>query len=113
MAEEKKEAKAIEYVDFAPPADVIENNTGIRLVLDVPGSCSGCLDIDVEDRVLKITAGTDIVRCDKTVRYKRSFQISDQIAADKIKAKLDDGILKLDLPKAEHAKVHKIKIQTD
>ncbi|MCP3968003.1 MAG: Hsp20/alpha crystallin family protein [Lentisphaerae bacterium] len=113
MAESKKEAKTIEYVDFAPPADVIEDNTGIKLVLDVPGSCSECLDIDVEDRVLKITAGTDVVRCDKTVRYKRSFQISDQIAVNKIKAKVVDGILTLDLPKTDHAKVHKIKIHTD
>lgn len=104
--------KVSEYTDFSPPADVIENHAGIRLILDVPGAETKGLSINVEAGELKLTADTNIIRCERIVRYKRAFQISDQVNVDKIKAKLDNGVLELTLPKHEHAKVHKIKIET-
>ena len=104
--------KVSEYVDFSPPADVIENPAGIKLVLDVPGANTDGLSVHVEEGELKLTADTGIMRCNKTVRYKRSFQISDQIDVEKVKAKLENGVLELTLPKHEHAKVHKVKIET-
>ncbi len=104
--------KVSEYMDFAPPADVIENHSGIRLVLDVPGANTEGLSVNIEAGELKLTADSSITRCDKAVRYKRTFQISDQIDVDKIKAKLDNGVLELTLPKHEHAKVHKIEVET-
>lgn len=103
--------KITEYIDFAPPADVIENSVGIKLILDVPGASSEGLNINIETGELKVIADTGILRCDKAVRYKRTFQISDQMDIENVKAKLDNGILELTLPKHEHAKVHKVKIE--
>ncbi len=103
--------KTTEYVDFAPPADVIENSSGIKLILDLPGANTEGLSVNVELGELKLIADTNIMRCDKLVRYKRSFQISDQVDVEKVKAKLENGVLELTLPKHEHAKVHKIKIE--
>jgi HSP20 family protein len=114
MNEEKREeTKVMEYIDFAPPSDVIENNNGIKVVMDVPGATTESLSIDVEDRILKINADTRLTRNERTVRYKRSFQISDQIAVGKISAKLKDGILELTLPKEESSRVHKVKVITE
>ncbi|MDD5728217.1 MAG: Hsp20/alpha crystallin family protein [Victivallales bacterium] len=100
-----------EFIDFVPPADVIENNSGIKLMLDMPGAGSDGLNVNIESGELRITADSDIVRCDKTVRYKRSFQISDQVDVQKVTAKLENGVLALFLPKHEHAKIHKVKIE--
>jgi HSP20 family molecular chaperone IbpA len=100
-----------EYIDFIPPADVIENSTGIKLFLDMPGAAAEGLAVNIEEGELKIQADSSIVRCDKTVRYKRSFQISDQVDVKSVKAKLDNGVLALTLPKHEHARIHKVKIE--
>lgn len=103
--------KVSEYIDFAPPADVIENHAGIRLVIDLPGANTEGLAINIEEGELKLTADTSIIRCSKTVRYKRTFHISDQVDVKNVKAKLENGVLQLTLPKHEHAKVHKVKIE--
>jgi HSP20 family molecular chaperone IbpA len=103
--------KVSEYIDFAPPADVVEDHGGIKLMLDVPGATNEGLSINVEGGELDLSADTGIKRCDKTVRYKRTFQISDQVDVENIKAKLENGVLELTLPKHEHAKVHKVKIE--
>ncbi|MDD5596939.1 MAG: Hsp20/alpha crystallin family protein [Victivallaceae bacterium] len=103
--------KVSEYMDFAPPADVIEDHGGIRLILDVPGAAADSLSVNVESGELELSADTGMKRCDKTIRYKRSFQISDQMDVENIKAKLENGVLELTLPKHEHAKVHKVKIE--
>ncbi len=111
--EDKAEVKKMEYIEFAPPSDVIENHLGITVLLDVPGATTERLSVNVEDRILKISADTDLMQHGKHVHYKRSFQISDEIALEKISAKIKDGILSLELPKAESAKVHKIKVVTE
>jgi HSP20 family protein len=111
--ESKTQVSKMEHIEFAPPSDVIENHTGITVLLDVPGATTEKLSVNVEDRILKIEADTDLVQHGKHVRYKRSFQISDEIALEKISAKIKDGILSLELPKAESAKIHKIKVSTE
>jgi HSP20 family molecular chaperone IbpA len=109
----KAEVKKIEYLEFAPPSDVVEDHSGIVVLLDVPGATTDRLSVNVKDRILKIEADTDLVKNGKNIRYKRSFQISAEIAVDKISAKIKDGVLRLELPKAELAKVHKIKVATE
>jgi len=103
--------KITEYVDFAPPADVVENSAGIKLLLDVPGANNEGLSVNIQLGELKLIADTSVMRCDKAVRYKRTFQISDQVDVENVKAKLENGVLELTLPKHEHAKVHKVKIE--
>lgn len=112
VKKENAEVKRIEQIEFAPPSDVVENHGGITVLLDMPGATTEKLAVNVEDRILKIEADTDLMQHGKHVRYKRSFQISDEIALDKISAKIKDGVLRMELPKAESAKVHKIKVAT-
>ena len=102
-----------EYAIYAPPADVIENHSGIKVVLDVPGATADLLEVEVEDKVLKVKADTELMKNDKALRYQRAFQISDEIDATKISAAVNNGILTLCLPKAEHAKVHKIAVKAE
>ena len=99
-----------EYVTFTPPADIVESSSGLKIVMDLPGVCSECLDIDVDNETLTVKAEPELLHHNKAVKYERSFRISNDLDAVKAEAAINDGTLTLFLPKAEHAKVHKIKI---
>jgi HSP20 family molecular chaperone IbpA len=106
-------AKVTEYLDYAPPCDVIESKTDIAVVLDVPGASSEQLSVHLENRILKIDAETNLTRNGKQVRYSRSFQVSNEIAHEKIAAAVKDGVLRVLLPKADAAKARKIKVTAE
>jgi HSP20 family protein len=42
--------------------------------------------------------------------YQRTFELDPSINADKISAKIDQGLVTLTLPKAEHVKPRKIAV---
>jgi HSP20 family molecular chaperone IbpA len=42
--------------------------------------------------------------------YRRTIELDPSIDADKITAKIDQGVVKLALPKAEHVKPRKITV---
>jgi HSP20 family protein len=46
-------------------------------------------------------------------RFQRSFTLPAAIDADKVEAKLEQGVLKLTLPKAEEAKPRKIAVKAE
>jgi HSP20 family molecular chaperone IbpA len=43
--------------------------------------------------------------------YRRTFLISNQVAQDKIRAEMRDGVITLVLPKAEEAKPRRIEVK--
>ncbi len=114
MSEEVKDVKVeaapIEYVDFLPPVDIYETNGTMKLMLDMPGVSGDNIAVDVEDQILKISGDSDLKDYGRAVRYKRQFPISKEINAAGITAKIKDGVLEVILPKAESAKVHKVKV---
>lgn len=110
MNEKSNTEQTMEYVDYAPPSDVIENGHSIRLAMDMPGASNDNLSIDLNDGILKVAADAGLDRSGKRVRYKRSFQVSDQIDAGKITARICCGVLEIVMPKAEAAKVRKIQV---
>ncbi len=108
MAKQIENSK--EYVDYTPLADVIDSKQAVKLYLDLPGANKDCLDINIEDHVLKITADTGIMYNGKSLRYNRSFSISDELDTSKADAKMNNGVLELTLPKAESAKAFKVAV---
>ena len=108
MAKQIENSK--EYVDYTPLADVIDTKQAVKLYLDLPGANKDCLDINIEDHVLKITADTGIMYNGKSLRYNRSFSISDELDTSKADAKMKNGVLELTLPKAESAKALKVAV---
>lgn len=110
-AAEKPEQNAeCETIETRPVVDIIENAEGVTLFFEVPGANAQTVDVEVDDGVLYMTAKSSLCRNDRQVVYKRAFQISDAVDVEKISAKTVDGILTLNLPKSEKAKVHKIKV---
>ncbi len=108
-AEEATPAE-VEPVELRPAVDIIEGSEGVSLFFEVPGANAKTVDVEVDDGVLYVSAKSSLTRKGRPVIYKRAFQISDAVDVENISAKTVDGVLTLQLPKSEKAKVHKIKV---
>lgn len=105
---------------FIPQVDIYETKDSLFLVADMPGVDEKSVDIELEKNILTITGCVHIDEIkDKSIvyseyetgDYERTFTLSDEIDREKIKATVKDGVLRLELPKAEKAKPKKIEIQ--
>jgi len=102
----------------APIASIIEDGEGYMLQVEMPGVNEDGLDISVESNELTIIGrrslptveGTLIHRESRREDYRRAFELDPSIDADKISAKIDQGVVSLTLPKAEQVKPRKIKV---
>jgi len=104
---------------FTPNVDIYETEEELVLIADVPGVLKEDVDIDLNDNTLTIYAkvkenkvGTLIHKEYDCGDYKRSFTISNVIDQSKIGAELNNGVLRIVLPKAETAKPRKIEIRS-
>lgn len=103
-----------------PPVEVIEDGSGITLYADLPGVPREKLGILVEGDTLTIEGEVDLaipegmdashVEIDLP-RYRRAFTLSRELDSARVDAELSNGVLKLRVPKAEHAQPRKIAVQ--
>jgi len=97
---------------------VIEAGDGYTLEVEMPGVSKDGLDISVENNELTITGqrsfpaveGTLIHHESRPENFRRTFDLDPSIDANKISATIDQGLLRLTLPKAEYVKPRKIAI---
>ena len=103
-----------------PPVDVIEDPTGITLYADLPGVPRDKLSLRVEGDTLSIEAELALTVPEamqashaevQLARYRRTFALSKELDADKVAAELSQGVLRVRIPKAEHAQPRKISVQ--
>ena len=102
----------------APRASVAENKDGYVLQVEMPGVNKQGLEIAVENneltiigrRALSAVEGTLIHRESRREYYRRTFELDPSIDADKIGAKIDNGVVSLTLPKTEKLKPRKIAV---
>ena len=107
-------------MNFTPAVDIFETDKEITLLADMPGVKAKDLNIDLRDDVLTLEGDVEapekederyILREYYTGRYVRQFALSDTIDQSKIEAELNDGVLRLTLPKAEKAVPRKITVK--
>jgi HSP20 family molecular chaperone IbpA len=100
-----------------PPVDVIEDTTGITLHADLPGVPRDRLNVHVEGDALLIDADLilsvprDMQASHAEVQrthYHRAFTLSRELDPDKVSAELTQGVLKVRIPKTEHAQPRRI-----
>jgi len=103
-----------------PPVDVIEDAGGITLYADLPGVPKDKLVLHVDADTLTIEGEValdlpqDMEPSHAEVslpRYRRVFTLSKELDSGKVAAELNQGVLKLRIPKAEHAQPRKIEIK--
>jgi HSP20 family protein len=130
---EKKELRAKEKTEvvsnaeetkpgpiFTPAVDIFETDTALILLADLPGVKAENLSIDLREGVLALSTNLDIsespeevdvLREYQTGNYYRKFNLSDVIDQSKIEAQLNDGVLRLTLPKIEAVAPRRIEVK--
>ena len=113
-------AAAREEPALLPPVDVIEDSTGITLYADLPGVPKDRLSVRVEGETLQIDAelvlpvpeGMQASHAEvQRKRFRRAFTLSRELDPDKVSAEFSQGVLRLRIPKAEHAQPRRIAVQ--
>ena len=103
-----------------PPTDVIEDAGGITLYADLAGVPKDKLSLQVEADTLTIEGevaldlpeGMESSHAEVSLpRYRRVFTLSRELDSSKVSAEFNQGVLKLRIPKAEHAQPRRIEIQ--
>ena len=103
-----------------PPVDVVEDASGITLFADLPGVPKDKLNLQVEADMLTIEGDVAIATPEGLEasyaevglpRYRRVFTLSKELDVGKVTAELANGVLKLHIPKGEHARPRRIAIQ--
>lgn len=93
-----------------PLVDILESADGVTMWFEIPGANSSSVKIEVKEKVMDIKAESTLVRNGRRVVFERGFQLADSIDVEHITAKTQDGVLTLNLPKSESAKVHRIQV---
>ena len=86
--------------------------------VEMPGVNKEGLEISVENNELTIIGRRSLLAVEGTLihhdsrpeNYRRAFELDPSIDANKISAKVDQGVVTLTLPKAEHVKPRKITV---
>ena len=106
--------------DFvAPEVDIFETEEGYVLQAEMPGVSKEGLEITLEGNQVTITGrrhrptetGEMLFRERARADFRRVFEIDPAIDSAKIHARMDQGILTLNLPKSEQVKPRKIPVK--
>lgn len=116
----KKRAATSAEAALLPPVDVVEDAAGITLLADLPGVPKDKLNLHLETDSLtiegEIALGSPTVKSShaevQLPRYRRVFTLSKELDGEKATAEFKNGVLKLRIPKAQHAQPRKIEIRT-
>jgi HSP20 family molecular chaperone IbpA len=104
---------------LVPAVDIFETAAGVTLWADLPGVPRENLEVNVHDSSLRIEgeavvptpAGLHVQHAEvRQPRYARSFTLSPDLDASRVEANLQDGVLKLTIPRREEAKPRRIDV---
>lgn len=103
-----------------PAVDIFEDETGITVEADMPGVSREQLDIQIDRDTLTIEGkakiqmpeGLEAIYADvQSTRYRRSFTLSRELDGEQADATLEEGVLKLRIPKREQFQPRKIEVR--
>jgi HSP20 family protein len=104
---------------FLPDVDIYETQESLVLKADMPGVDEKSIQVNLKDGVLTVegTVALDDYQSVSPVYseyrvgdYQRRFSVSNEIDVERIRGKMVNGVLHLELPKAEKAKPRQISI---
>lgn len=106
---------------FNPPIDIYETTEGLVLYADLPGVNAEGLDLQVQDNRLSLFGRVDskidpsqVIHQEYQVGdYLRSFILSDEVDHERITARLNNGVLRVELPRAHRPQPRRIEVSTD
>jgi HSP20 family protein len=104
---------------YVPQVDIYETKEGLWLWADMPGVDEQSLDVHLDNGVLTIEGQVDVKDYENTTplyteynvgNYVRRFTLSNDVDSDRIVARMQHGVLALEIPKAERAKPRRIAV---
>ncbi len=107
---------------FTPPIDIYETDDGLVLHADLPGVTSDLLELQVQDNKLtlfgRVKPPVDARAAIRHEEYKvgdflRSFILSEDVDHNRISASLNNGVLKVVLPKAQRSEPRRIQVKSE
>ncbi|HWL28830.1 MAG TPA: Hsp20/alpha crystallin family protein [Burkholderiaceae bacterium] len=111
-----------EPVPLAPYVDVFEDASGITVYADLPGVSKEGLELNIKEETLTIRGtislgtpqGMEAVHAEvNSSKYQRTFTLSKELDSEKTTAQFESGVLKLRIPKGEHAQPRRIDVRVD
>jgi HSP20 family protein len=106
--------------EHAPKLDVVETEQSFQLILDLPGIEKDKIEISLHEGILTIRgerAERTLEESETSLRterfsgaFSRAFKMPTEIFEKDIVANLENGVLVVNLPKAEESKPQSIKI---
>ena len=106
-----------------PKVNVTEDENFFHLEAEIPGMKDNDISIEVHNGVLTIKGHKENksdtekesyhIREFSSQSFERSFKLSDRVDTEKVSAKIDNGVLKVDLPKHVQIKPKKIEVQSN
>lgn len=107
---------------WTPAVDIFETGEALVLEVDVPGLDQKEVHLEIDGGVLTLKGERREGLEEKTEGYvrverphgsfERSFSLPSGVEKDAIKARLKNGVLRVELPKAAGAKRHPVEIET-
>lgn len=106
---------------YVPNVDIYETKEGLWLWADMPGVDAQSISIQLDDGVLSIEGQVDLKEYENVTplyteynvgNYLRRFTLSSDVDSDRIVARMQNGVLALEIPKTERAKPRTIAIRS-
>ncbi len=102
----------------AYPVDIHEEDGRLVVDAEMPGFNRDEIDVTIDNGVLRITAertpeetkGTSHLRERRFTRVERTFTLPTDVDEAQVQARLDNGVLHLELPQSETSKPKQIEI---
>lgn len=103
-----------------PHVDVLEDATGLTLLVDLPGVPKDAIELKLEGDALSISGEISAAAIPElqpvytelaAARYQRAFTLSRELDASRIEASGRDGVLRLRIPKTERAQPRRIEVR--
>ncbi|MDZ7705896.1 MAG: Hsp20/alpha crystallin family protein [Trueperaceae bacterium] len=114
--------EAVTGRNWAPATDIVEDEEGLYIYIDMPDVDDDSLDVSTEQNSLRIAATRHYKKSDtQTVHYEarpkgefsRSFTIPNNFDLDKVEAKYNRGVLQVFIPRTETTKARKVEVSTE
>lgn len=106
-------------VYVTPYVDVESSDSGYVLYAEIPGVNRDGIKITVEDGNLVLigqrqpsnVSGEPVHRETRQLSYRRVYELDPSVDVNRISASIEQGILKVNLPKAENLKPRRITLE--
>jgi HSP20 family protein len=105
---------------YVPRTDILEHDEHYEIVVELPGVAPDAIDLQVEKHDLRVTATRRapengnarayLLRERRNGTFVRTFHLGDMVDRNAVEAKMEDGILRIRVPKAVQALPRKIAI---